>query len=321
MNPELLEAIPRLREKGILEEPIARLLLRVNRRELVSVRNEIRALVSLGVLLITSGVGLLVKENIDEIGPLAIVAALTLGAAVCLALVARRAPPLSWGEVASPGIGFDALLLLGVLLLGSDLGFIEARFHVLKEAWAYHLLFLSLIQLAAAYLFDSRTVLSLALSTFAAWRGLSTNVALESIFGSHSGALRAEALLCGGLFLLGAVLSRRRGWKAHFETVWGNLGLLLMFAGLLSGVFESGRGDWVAWELPLACGAAVAIAYGLKKRRPSYFAQGAVAAYLGAWRVIVETLPDTIALLFCSLSSLAMLVFLAVKWRSLREES
>ncbi|MEO6326601.1 MAG: DUF2157 domain-containing protein [Thermoanaerobaculia bacterium] len=324
MNPDVLAALPRLRSEGVLDERTERVLARVYGRELVSVRNEIRALVSLAILLVTTGVGFLVKENLRAIGPLGIAAALTLASAACLFVVARRAPEFSWGEVPSSGIGFDALLLLGVLLFGADLGFVEAQFHLLKEAWPYHLLILSVFQLAAAYRFDSRPVLSLSLATFAAWRGLSGNAALRSIFGSESEVLRANALACGALFLVVAAASRRFERKAHFEMVWGNLGLFLFFAGLLSGVFESSDRSgvgWIAWELVLACAAAIAIAYGLKRRRPSYFAQGAIAAYLGALRVIFEVLPDTVAMLFVSVSSLAMLVFVAMKWRSLREDA
>ena len=40
--------------------------------ELVSVRWELRTLLYLGVLLVTAGVGLLVKENFDRIGPVAV---------------------------------------------------------------------------------------------------------------------------------------------------------------------------------------------------------------------------------------------------------
>ena len=323
MNPEILHAVAKFRDLGILDEPTARLLTRVNRRELVSVKNELRALLSLGILLVTSGVGLVVKENLEEIGPLGIATALTLGAVLCLFLVARRASLFSWSEVPSPGIGFDALLLLGVLLLGADLGFIEARFHLFGEAWPYHLLLLSLVQLLLAYRFDSRTVLSLALSTFAAWRGLSPDLAGRLLFSSPAAALRANALACGTLFLAGAFLSNRRRWKAHFEQVWGNLGLLLLFAGLLMGVFESKyrSTSWMLWEIPLMVVAAAVIAFSLTHKRPSYFAQGAIATYLGAMRILFEALPDALAMLVGSVSSLAMLVFLAVKWRSLREES
>ena len=69
-------------------------------------------------------------------------------------------------------------------------------------------LVLSVIALAAAYRFDSRVVLSLALSSFAAWRGLSTRLPLESHLAQRPGQVRANALACGVLFLAAAFVSR-----------------------------------------------------------------------------------------------------------------
>ncbi len=93
--------------------------------------------------------------------------------------------PLGESHVAA-----DYLLLLGVLLVGSDLAYVESRFRFLGPNWAYHLLVLSAIALAAAYRFDSRVVLSLGLSSFAAWRGLSTRLPLESHLADMPGGPR-----------------------------------------------------------------------------------------------------------------------------------
>src|SRR3990172_6790158 len=69
MNPDVVSAIARLRAENILSSGQAALFDRGARRQLVSVRLEIRALLYVGVLLLTSGVGLLVTEHHREIGP------------------------------------------------------------------------------------------------------------------------------------------------------------------------------------------------------------------------------------------------------------
>jgi hypothetical protein len=81
MNPDVADAIPRLAESGVLPPDAAPRLLRVARGELLSVHWELRALLYVGVLLVTGGVGLLVKENLDRIGPVAIAAGIGLAAA------------------------------------------------------------------------------------------------------------------------------------------------------------------------------------------------------------------------------------------------
>ena len=165
MNPDVVAAIARLRTDNVLSGPQAALLNRVARRHLVSVRLEIRLLLYVGVLLLTSGVGVLVVEHQDAIGPLAIAGSLGLAALACLVWVARKASPFSWREVESPNVAFDYILLLGLLLFASTLGYVEAQFTVLGPRWAHHLLIVGVVYLLAAYRWDSRMVLGLALTT------------------------------------------------------------------------------------------------------------------------------------------------------------
>ena len=90
MNPDVVAAVERLRGDGVLEDLPASLFGRVARRELVTVRLEIRAALYAGVLLLTSGVGLFLKENHAQIGPAAIGIAIGLVAAACLGWASRR---------------------------------------------------------------------------------------------------------------------------------------------------------------------------------------------------------------------------------------
>ena len=285
MNPDVVSAIARLRADNVLSAPQATLFNRVARRHLVSVRLEIRLLLYVGVLLLTSGVGVLVVEHQKEIGPLAIAGALTLGALLCLAWVVRTAPPFSWRQVESPNVAFDYILLLGVLLFASALGYVEAQFTVLGERWAHHLLIVGVIYFLAAYRWDSRTVLGLALTTLAAWRGVSMSLRAASSLGiGHADDLRANAIAIGVIYVALAVLSVRLELKAHFEDVFGNTGLILLLGALVDGVFDSAPwGLWLAALLAVAI-AVMWLAFGLG--RSLYFAEGVVAAYLGLLRPV-----------------------------------
>src|SRR4029453_2494453 len=123
--------------------------------------------------LATTGVGLFLKENHERLGPTVLAALIGLAAAICLFYAYRRSPPFSWEAAPPTHLAVDYVLLLGVLLLGSDLAYVEAQFRWLGPKWPLHLLLVSLLYFAAAYRFDSRVVLSLALSAFAAWRSVS----------------------------------------------------------------------------------------------------------------------------------------------------
>ncbi len=319
MNPDLVDAIEALRSRGVLSADQAATLSRPARGELVSIHWELRTLLYAGVLLATSGVGLFLKENNERLGPTALATLLGLAAAACLFFVWRRSPLFSWEATKTPHIAADYVLLLGVLLFGSDLAYLETQFRWLGANWPLHLLIVSILYFLAAYRFDSRIVLSLALSTFAAWRGVSAG--LPRAFSGRGFAaeaiVRANALACGVLFIALGYLSVRLRRKAHFEPVFVTVGLILLLGGLVSGAFESGE-EWMLW-LPalLACaGATVSIAYRL--RRSLDFALGVFAAYLGGIRVISHVLGGSFLLFTIAFSSLAVLGFLIRAQRRMR---
>jgi hypothetical protein len=276
----------------VLSEPQATLFGRVARRELVSIRFEIRALLYGGILLLTSGVGVLIAAHHEQIGPLALSVTIGLAAAGCLAWVARAAPPFSWGEVPSPSLVFDYVLLLGVLLFAADLAYVEAQFSMLGPRWPHHLLVVAAAYLVAAYRWDSRTVLGLGLSALAAWRGVTVTLGLGLVGpgrmlsvspGVEPGALRASAVTVGVLYLAAAVLSVRLGRKAHFETVYAPAGLILLMGALLSGTLDD-RAAWPAWLASLLVVAGLVVWVSVQRSRSLYFALAVGAAYAGLLR-------------------------------------
>lgn len=288
MNPDVAAAVERLGGEGVLGERAAALFGRVARRELVSVRQEIRATLYLGVLLLATGVGLFVKENHERIGPAAIGVAIGLGAAACLVWAVRRSAPFAWSETTSAHAGFDYVLLLGALLAATDLAYLETQFALLGPAWPWHLLVVAVCYGLLAYRFDSRMLLSLALASFAAWRGISVSIERTSLGSGDPARLRVEALFTGALFAVVGLVSARAEKKAHFEGVYVDAGLLLAFGGLLSGVFVKRGEGWEAWLLALLLVSSAVAFAAFRNARTVPFALAAVAIWLGLQRLVFE---------------------------------
>src|SRR5258708_12547273 len=158
MNPDVAAAVERLGREGVLTPDEAGPLGRVARGELVAVRPELRLFLYGGVLAVMGGVGLLVQQNLDRIGPVAIAAGLWIAAAAALLWALRHAPPFSWGPAASPHLAFDYILLLGVLLTGAALAYVEVKFTPLAAAWGIHLLVMSLFAAVLPGPGDTRTL-------------------------------------------------------------------------------------------------------------------------------------------------------------------
>ena len=334
MNPDLVEAIGRWRREEVLTDPPAETLLRVARRDLVSIERELRTLLYAGVALIVAGAGLFLKENHDRLGAAAIATLLGLAAAACVVYAALRLPAFSWRMVVSEHIGADYVLLLGVLLFGANLGYLESQVHLFGHGWPYHLLLIAAVAFVLAYRFDSRAVLSIALTSFAAWRGVSVSLTLAARGGASASSIRWNAIGCGALFLAGAVASVRLDRKAHFESVYATLGLVLVLGAFVSGAWLpgsrwiSGVGQqpdraWMPWELLLLAGSAAVIIISYRLRRPLDFTLGVLAAYLGILRLVSESGIGQGAgfMLVVAATSAAVIAFLVRAQRRMRETS
>ena len=312
MNPDVADATERLGRERVLSEARSSLFGRVARRELVSVRPEIRATLYVGVLLLTTGVGLFLKENHERIGPAAIGIAIALVAAACLAWASRRSASFTWGEAASAHPAFDYVLLLGALLVAADLAYLEAQVKLLGGNWPWHFLVVAVFYLLLAYRFDSKMLLSLALAAFAAWRGIAVSLAGTSLGAGDPARLRVEALACGALFVVLGVAAALRQRKARFEDVYVNGGLALAFGGLLSGVFDGREDGWGEWLLALVLTAAAVAAVGFRAKRTLPLGLAVVAAYLGLLKPIFEIRGSEALPLLLAAAFAALALFLVV---------
>ncbi len=288
----------------------------------MSVRAELRLLLYGGVLLAAGGLGLFLKENHERLGPVFIAAVVAAAVTVCLAYVVRRAPSFSWQATDSPHVAVDYLLLLGMLLVAADLAYIESQFRWLGPNWAYHLLAVSILYFLAAYRFDSRAVLTLALTSFAAWRGVEVGMPfLGRVAETGSpGLVRANAIGCGLLYLAAGAASLRLRRKPHFEQVYVTGGLLLVFGALVNGAWDERHDGWIVWLAVLAVTAIVAAVVSYRLRRPLDFGIGVAAFYLAGVRTIGEIFNSRSNAFMLAAWSVLALVILIRATRRMRSE-
>jgi hypothetical protein len=249
------DALNDLEGAGILGRKQAALLRRIYNRELFSVHWELRLLLYAGILILTTGLGLLIAKHFASIGHLALLAAIALGCAGCFTYCLRRGGGFKAERMPAPDAAYDYVLFLGCLLLGTFQGYLELRYQVLAQHWSWWLLASGLFYLLCAHYFDNRLVLSLALSTLGAWFGIKTTLLAG---GMWEGALRGNALFFGVLVVAAGAAQTYYDWKRHFLPVHLHLGVNLVLAALVTGV-GSRRSTLVASssttmsaEMPLA---------------------------------------------------------------------
>jgi Predicted membrane protein (DUF2157) len=237
LEPECLE----LQAAGLIDEAAASRAAALERGRVFSVFEELRFALYAAVAAVTAGIGLLVKDNLDRIGPLTLIAVLGLASAACYAAALRTA----W-QAKERSIGGDYVLLLGALIASADLGYAESQFHWLGTEWQWYLLILAAFHGATAYGLRSRLVLCTAIAALAAWFGIEGQAAMLFNIGGSAVKLGVHALACAGTLLIWRAANRRLSGPESFESVlenftanigfWGALALCLTpgsrFAGL-----------------------------------------------------------------------------------------
>ncbi len=272
------------------------------------------------MLLAAGGLGLFLKENHERLGPFFIAAIVGAAALACLAYVIRRAPPISWNATESPHVAVDYLLLLAMLLIAADLAYVEAQFRWLGPNWAYHLLAVSVLYFAAAYRFDSRAVLTLALTSFAAWRGVEVGMPfLGRVAESGTpGLVRANAIGCGLLSIAAGALSLKLRRKPHFEKVYVKAGLLLVFGAMVNGAWSDHHRVWSVWLVGLFLAAGLVLFVSYRLRRPLDFGIATAALYLGGLWILQDLGLKPSTMLAVAGWSVAAVVILVAATRRMR---
>ena len=184
-----------------------------------------------GVLAFVAGLGWTITTWSNQLGDILILAILSALFAGCFWYCFSRAPAWIPAEAPSPSLIFDYVLYLGCLTWSLELTYIENRFHVLSGQWDLYLLATAVLFFFLAYRFDNRFVLSLALSSLAAWFGLTI-----SHWRTHQDATyRQYAILYSLVVSAAGAILQRRGLKPHFFSTYLNIAANVLFWALLSG--------------------------------------------------------------------------------------
>ena len=312
----ILTRLEQWKEQGILSPDQHSLLAALSRGEPFSVFLELNILLYAGILAFVAGLGWTVTTFSQQLGDVLILTALSAILAACFWYTFSRAPAWSPAEVPSPSLLFDYVLYLGALVWSIELAYLENRFHLLSGQWDLYLLATAALYFVLAYRFDNRFVLSLALSSLAAWFGLTI-----SHIPSHQDATYRQYAIVYSLFIAAAgAITHRRALKPHFFGTYLNIAANVLFWALLSGVFI--RQSSALWLLALLAACAASLAWGLSRRKFSFVAYAAVYGYIGISSILLRNINDEIALLaYFVVTGAAMLITLVVIARRFGKES
>ena len=311
-----IEDLRALREKDLITEHQYNTIEPIVARKVLSVFYELRILLYLGVMLFTTGVGILIYQNIGDMGHILAVVSLFILTGVCFWYAFRYAPAYSNGKTKPPTPYFDYVILLGSLLFISALTYLQLQYALFDDGLGATTLVTAAFFFFAAYRFDHLGVLSLAITALASFWGISVSPQkwYSGDFFSE-GELYTIALVFGAVLATAAVVLDRRGVKQHFTFTYMNFSALIFLTGALTGVFVNP--DYYGLYLLLLYAGCGVIIYSAHRRKSFLFLLYAfVYAYIGTTYMLADVIDNVILWLFYFLASCGGFIYFIIQYKN-----
>src|SRR5688572_9356294 len=311
------EILNDLFKKGFVTEDQFKKLNLITSGQLVSVFYELRSLLYLGVMLFTSGMGILIYENIGDLGHIISIIILCVLTVICFWYTFKHAVPFTNEQVKSPTPYYDYVLLMGSLLLISVQGYLQLQYGILDNALEYSTLITAAYFFYIAYRFDHLGILSLAITALASFWSISLSPQkwYSGDFFSDSN-LHIIAIIFSTVVTALALLLDRQAIKKHFTFTYLNFCTLIFFVATMVGLFDDGP---YGIYLLLIYGGCVFTFYMARWKKSFLFLLYAfIAAYIGTTFFLADTvLKDGIEIwFFYSIASCGGFIYFIIKFKN-----
>lgn len=259
-------------------------------RSLFSLHWEIKTIMYVGVLLLSSGLCMLVYKNIDTIGHQAIITFITLLSTSCFYYCYQNKLPYAHGKIASPNTVFDFLLLLACLTFLSLIAYLQYQYQVFGIRYGLASFLSTVVLLFTAYYFDHLGILAMAITSFAAWMGITvTPFRLIASNDFDNSRIIFTGIAVGVLLLVAGWATKQKKVKAHFEFTYNNFGTHVLFVSLLAALFHF-NSSYLLWMVLLFAFAGYSYLKAIREHSFYFFLVTVLYAYTGLSYVVIRLL-------------------------------
>lgn len=267
--------LAQLRAQHLVDEVQAEAIAAYEREKPFSLYYELRTFLSLGVTLLSTGLGLLIYKNIDTLGHGVVVAGIALLSAAGFGYAYARRQPFSWQANARASTGTDYALLLACLTFLTLVGYLQYQYNFFGTRYGLLVLVPTVLFFFCAYRFDHRGVLSMAITGLAAWVGVA--IAPLSAFSQNNydlPHLDSAAIALGlGLAATGLAseyLDRKKHFSYTYLLLGSNLALVAANTAMFRGSYSESAGFLAGAPAALLIIGLSAALYGYARRTHSY---------------------------------------------------
>ncbi|GAB3792446.1 hypothetical protein GCM10028819_02640 [Spirosoma humi] len=253
MSP--VDVLNELGKQGILPPEQQTKLSEIEHQRPFSLHWEFRSMLYIGILLLSSGLGLLIYDNFDQIGQGALLTGIAVACVSCFYFAWRFRPEWTPAQTRSRSTFGDYALILACLLFLTLEGYAQYAYNVFGSRYGLVTLLPALLFVPLAYRFDHRGVLGMALTALISWVGVTVRP-LEFYFKTNFFDQKTVFSAIGLALVLIAVAIglERRKIKPHFTYTYLTIAGNLLMVALLGGLFNfEGIRLWFALGLAAAC--------------------------------------------------------------------
>jgi Predicted membrane protein (DUF2157) len=302
-----------LNEKNIISAEQVTQIKNADANQPFSIHWELRLLLYLGIMFLSSGLGLLIYENIDTIGHNILIGLIALVCLACFYFAFRHRRTFTWGEAEETTNLDDFALLGGCLTFLTLEGYLQYQYNFFGTRYGLAAFLPAVLFFFCAYYFDHRGVLSMAITALASWIGISiTPLRLLKNNDFNSQDMVVTAILLGTVLIVVGWISIQKELKKHFSFTYFVFGGNLTFIAALSGLF--------AFDLKLIYGLIVAILsylsiyYARRKHSYLFLLMGVIYAYIAftyaAFKIIPDDIDPVLYMFYFMLSGAGVVLFL-----------
>ncbi len=236
----ILKSLEFFKEAHILSEEEYETVKTAEATRPMSLHWEVNILLMAGISLFSTGLGMLVYKNIETIGHQAIIGFIALAIIACGWFVFKKKQPFLIDKMQLPQTLPDNILLLGCSLFLILEGYLQYQYQIFGTRYGLATVIPAVLFFFCAYRFDHIGVLTMALTAFVSWTGLTVtplSIFKENVFQYqplliHTGIGVGIVLVGMGLFLNAQKI------KPHFTFSYLNFGFNLATIAALYGAFE-----------------------------------------------------------------------------------
>ena len=302
------ELISKLFEESLLNEKQKNYLNAIYSKQIVSLFYELRTLL-LGVLLFSTGVGILIYNNIDSIGHISIITLITLLMIGCYAHCYYKKQPYSNDVVKKENLLEDYSLLLGSLLFLSLGTYLQYQYEIFGDRLEAASLIAAIWFLLTAYFFDHRGVLALGVVGLASFFGLAVTPVrwYESNIFNYA-ELSTIGLIFGIAITVLAMFLDRKNIKNHFTFSYLNFSSLILFTSCLAAMFDQDLD--LLYFILLGAFCYGGIYYAKKEQSFIFLLYSVIFGYVGFTYMCLDLINDALWLYYFVFSCIGLILFL-----------